>query len=104
MPSPRQATSGLSPRGALSVVYEGCKNILTPHVLGYRQATCGDRRLLVEHTYGSGMDETLHGVCFLEDDGEDQYIQRHDLNTCFHSRGEADAYIDFTLKHFKDND
>ena len=50
------------------------------------------------------MDETLHGLCFLEDDGEDQYIQRHDLNTCFHSRGEADAYIDFTLKNFKDND
>mgnify|MGYP005996440837 CR=1 FL=1 len=103
MPSPRQATSGLSPRGAFSVVYEGARNLLTPHVLGYRQATRGDRRLLVEHSYGAGMGDELHGVCFLEDTGDDSYTQRHDLNTCFHSRREADTYITATLDTFRND-
>lgn len=49
------------------------------------------------------MGDELHGVCFLEDTGDDSYTQRHDLNTCFHSRREADTYITATLDTFRND-
>lgn len=106
MPRKRVPIVDLTPRGAFASEFQGCKNLLTPFVLQHKEWAAIDnssKRLLCELTYGSGSSDVLYGVCFLQDDGLGNYTRLHDLNQCFFSRREADAYITKTSSSWSSN-
>lgn len=104
MPSPRQPTPGLSARGAFAAEFDGCKNLLTPHVLAYyEQDHPSGRRLLCEISYGQGFEDPLYGLTMLQDDGEGNYSRTVEYNECFMSRHEADAYWDRIARRWMTN-
>ncbi len=96
MPRKRVQTPDLTARGAFAAEFNGCKNMLTPHVLKYDEFAKGGgspKRLLLELSFGADSTDVLYGVCFLEDDGSGSYRRLHALNDSFHSRREANKYI-----------
>ena len=106
MPRKRIPTADMTPKGAFANEYAGCKNMLTPFSLWHGEWLAKDssgRRLLCELTYGASADDPLYGVGFLEDDGQGNYTRMHDINQCFFSRREADAYITDTSSSWTSN-